>query len=99
MVIEDAVPDPPDEATTQPGDLWLLGGHRLLCGDNAKPEDVDRLLHAWFGNLARVLLPGRAFYLWGGYSKFTCPDNGEAHTNDTFATCRVRADDLIATKE
>jgi DNA modification methylase len=26
------------------------------------------LLHAWFGNLSRVLLPGRAFYLWGGYS-------------------------------
>src|SRR5262249_1853453 len=26
------------------------------------------LLHAWFGNLSRVLLPGRAFYIWGGYS-------------------------------
>jgi len=25
-------------------------------------------LRAWFGNIARVLLPGRAFYLWGGYS-------------------------------
>ena len=40
----DAVPDPPDEAITQPGDLWLLGKHRLLCGDSSKPEDVDRLL-------------------------------------------------------
>ena len=40
----DAVPEPPDEATTQPGDLWLLGDHRLLCGDSSKPEDVDRLL-------------------------------------------------------
>jgi DNA modification methylase len=143
----DAVPEPPDEATTRPGDLWLLGKHRLVCGDSAKAEDVDRLLdgavihlantdppynvkveprsnnaiaaglsslegtthhqkldverfpekaipttqklrpkdrplandflsdeefarllNAWFGNLARVLLPGRAFYLWGGYS-------------------------------
>jgi DNA modification methylase len=155
----DAVPDPPDEATTRPGDLWLLGTHRLLCGDSGKPDDVDRLLggapvhlintdppynvrveprsnnaiaaglssfpggrplrkicrsgaighhqqldldrhpekatpttkklrakdrplendfvtdeeferllHAWFGNLARVLLPGRAFYIWGGYA-------------------------------
>jgi DNA modification methylase len=25
-------------------------------------------LHAWFGNLARVLQPGRAFYIWGGYA-------------------------------
>ena len=40
----DEVPEPPDEATTQPGDLWLLGEHRLLCGDSSKPEDVDRLL-------------------------------------------------------
>jgi ParB-like chromosome segregation protein Spo0J len=142
----DSVPEPPDEAITKPGDLWLLGKHRLLCGDSAKTEDVDRLLagadihlvntdppynvkveprsnnaiaaglssfetthhqkldfvrhpkkaqpttqklrakdrplendfvsdeefrrllHAWFGNLSRVLLPGRGFYIWGGYS-------------------------------
>ncbi len=40
----DAVPEPPDEPTTQPGDLWQLGKHRLLCGDSSNPEDVDRLL-------------------------------------------------------
>jgi DNA modification methylase len=40
----DDVPLPPDEATTQPGDLWILGDHRLLCADSSEPEDVDRLL-------------------------------------------------------
>ena len=40
----DAVPEPPDEAITQAGDLWILGDHRLLCGDSAKAEDVERLL-------------------------------------------------------
>ena len=142
----DEVPEPPDEAITQPGDLWILGEHRLLCGDSSKPEDVDRLLagasiqlvntdppynvkveprsnnaiaagnssftsyhhqqldlarhpekskpthrklrakdrplendfvsneefdrllQAWFGNIARVLEPGRGFYIWGGYA-------------------------------
>jgi DNA modification methylase len=132
----DDVPAPPDEPVTHPGDLWVLGRHRLLCGDSGKAEDVDRLLggepvhlvntdppynvkveprsgnaiaaglssfeasptagpagarklrardrplandfvtdeefgrllHAWFGNVARVLLPGRSFYVWGGYS-------------------------------
>jgi DNA modification methylase len=142
----DDVPAPPDKATTNPGDLWLLGDHRLLCGDSSKPEDVDRLLEgasiqlvntdppynvkveprsnnaiaaglssftnthhqgldlarhpgkakptqkklrakdrplandfvtdqqfdvlldAWFGNMARVLVPGRGFYIWGGYA-------------------------------
>jgi len=161
----DEVPEPPDEAITQPGDLWVMGEHRLLCGDAGKQEDVDRLLdgqsvhlvntdppynvkveprsnnaiaaglssfgkhglmhhqsfdlhrmekrsrsryhamdvatgaqsgkpthkklrpkdrplandfvsdeefdrmlHAWFGNISRVLAPGRAFYIWGGYA-------------------------------
>jgi len=40
----DEVPAPPDEATTQPGDLWFLGEHRLLCGDSSDPQHVDRLL-------------------------------------------------------
>ena len=43
-VTEDGVPEPPDEAITKPGDLIVLGNHRLLCGDSSKPEDVDRLL-------------------------------------------------------
>ncbi|QEL20688.1 DNA modification methylase [Limnoglobus roseus] len=147
LVDPDDVPLPPDAAETHPGDLWVLGDHRLLCGDSAKPEDVDRLLagapvhlvntdppynvkveprsnnamaaglssfagtthhqsldverhpgkakptqkklrakdrplandfvtdaefdrllDAWFGNVARVLLPGRAAYVWGGYA-------------------------------
>jgi DNA modification methylase len=40
----DDVPLPPDAAITQAGDLWVLGNHRLLCGDSSKAEDVDRLL-------------------------------------------------------
>jgi DNA modification methylase len=40
----DEVPAPPDEAITQPGDLWILGEHRLLCGDSSNPAHVDRLL-------------------------------------------------------
>lgn len=35
------------------GDLWLLGEHRLLCGDSTKSEDVDRLMG---GELADLLL-------------------------------------------
>ena len=143
----DDVPAPPDEAVTQPGDLWILGDHRLLCGDSSSQVDLDRLLggqtiqlvntdppynvkveprsnnaiaaglssfkgtthhqsldvarhpekskptqkklrakdrplandfvtdeefdkllDAWFGNIARVLDPGRGFYIWGGYA-------------------------------
>ena len=152
----DSIPEPPDEPITQRGDIWVLGNHRLMCGDSSSVEDLDRLLDgvpihlcntdppynvkveprsnnaiaaggsglphsekngnkrgtrthhqsfdvarqgekkrttkkmrpkdrplendfvtdeafdallaAWFGNIARVLLPGRAFYIWGGYA-------------------------------
>ncbi len=42
----DALPPEPDDADVyvQPGDLWQLGEHRLLCGDATNPQDVARLL-------------------------------------------------------
>jgi len=130
----DEVPAQPDEAITKRGDVWVLGKHRLMCGDSSIDEDVDcllegkpvqlvntdppynvkveprsanaiaaglssfgrseqarptdkklrakdrplandfvsaekfdHLLRAWFGQIGRVLEPGRSFYIWGGY--------------------------------
>ncbi len=40
---DDAIPEDV-EPTTKPGDLWLLGDHRLRCGDATKVEDVERLM-------------------------------------------------------
>jgi len=34
----DEAPEPPEEPVTKLGDLWLLGDHRLLCGDATHPE-------------------------------------------------------------
>jgi len=40
---EDAVPDVPEAAVTVPGDVWILGKHRLLCGDATQFESYDRV--------------------------------------------------------
>jgi DNA modification methylase len=46
----------------------LRAKDRPLENDFLSDEEFNRLLHAWFGNLARVLEPGRSFYIWGGYA-------------------------------
>ena len=40
----DDVPETPEDPTTKPGDLWILGNHRLLCGDSTNPQHVERLM-------------------------------------------------------
>ena len=41
---EDEVPDPPEDPVSRPGDLWVLGNHRVLCGDATVLADVERVL-------------------------------------------------------
>jgi DNA modification methylase len=41
---EDAVPEAPESAVTAPGDVWLLGDHRLLCGDSVQLDVVEKVL-------------------------------------------------------
>ncbi len=160
----DDVPLPPDAATTQKGDVWLLGEHRLMCGDSGSATDVDQLLggavihllncdppynvkveprsnngfvagettfhplpvtsgqrgkqvkattaqmrakdrplkndsvsdddfalmlRAWFGNAARVLIPGGGFYAWGGYTNLANYPNALAECGLYFSQAIV----------
>ncbi|MFA7455667.1 MAG: site-specific DNA-methyltransferase [Desulfobulbaceae bacterium] len=41
---DDEIPPAPENVITQPGDLWLLGEHRLLCGDSTDPAAYERLM-------------------------------------------------------
>lgn len=49
----DEVPEPPADPITKPGDIWLLGKHRVMCGDSTVITDVERLMD---GGKADLLL-------------------------------------------
>jgi DNA modification methylase len=42
---EDAVPDVPDEPKTKLGDIYILGNHRLMCGDSCSITDMKKLVN------------------------------------------------------
>lgn len=46
------VPEPPDEAVTQAGDIWIIGKHRLICGDCRDSATVARLFDGARANMA-----------------------------------------------
>ena len=48
---DDEASEPPEQPITRPGDLWLLGGHRLLCGDATVLADVERVLDGGLADL------------------------------------------------
>ena len=41
---EDEVPEPPPEPITKLGDVWILGNHRLMCGDSTSIDAVEKLM-------------------------------------------------------
>jgi len=68
-VTEDEVPEPPAEPITKAGDLWILGEHRVLCGDSTKRENVAILMS---GDLAKLVVtdpPYGVDYQGGVFSK------------------------------
>lgn len=62
---EDAVPDEPAEVITKSGDIWLLGGHRVMCGDCTNTEQRAQLLD---GATPEILLTDPP-YCSGGFQE------------------------------
>jgi DNA modification methylase len=62
---EDEVPETPVDPVSRPGDLWLLGPHRLLCGDATVTTDFDRLMAGQKADLCFTDSPYNVDYAGG----------------------------------
>ena len=60
LVDEDEVPKLQDEPVTKPGDVWLLGKHRLMCGDSTDGRSVAILMEGRFADLVFTSPPYNA---------------------------------------
>ena len=72
-VEEEEIPEVPAEPKTKPGDLYVLGRHRLLCGDSTNPEGVERLMDNKKANLVITSPPyfnQREYSFWESYEAF-----------------------------
>ena len=49
---DDAIPETPVDPVSRPGDLWILGNHRLLCGDSTMLSDVEKLMGGELADMA-----------------------------------------------
>lgn len=47
-IVEDEVPEVPDEPKAKYGDIYILGNHVLMCGDSTKAEDVEKLMRGGY---------------------------------------------------
>src|SRR5665213_377680 len=67
LVDEDAIPELVPTPVTALGDVWLLGEHRLLCGDSTVPESVERMMA---GELADLIFTDPPYNVdYEGYTK------------------------------
>ena len=67
---EDEVPEAPSEPITKPGDIWVLGKHRLMCGDCKSLADVDKVVNGRKINLVVTSPPYAAQREYDASSKF-----------------------------
>jgi hypothetical protein len=80
----DDVPEVPVAPVTQPGDLWLLGDHRVLCGDSTAADAVSRLCGGERADLVFTDPPYNVDY--EGYTEEKLEIQSDRMTRDAFKT-------------
>lgn len=89
----DEMPDIPVEAETKPGDLWLLGEHRLLCGDSTKIEDACTVMDGRLADLCFTDPPYGVAYV-GKTKEALTIENDELSGDDLDRLIRLAFDSV-----
>ena len=87
LIDDDEIPEV-EEAITQAGDLWILGEHRLFCGDATRKEDVEMLMD---GQKADMVFTDPPYALFGnstGVAGITDDKMVKPFFRDIFNACR-----------
>ena len=71
---EAELPEVPVVPTSRPGDLWILGNHRLLCGDATVVTDVERLMNGQLADMAALDPPYNVDYANAAKNKTIAKD-------------------------
>jgi DNA modification methylase len=79
---EDVAPPVPEFAITEPGDLWILGNHRLLCGDATSRDTVEQLMGGQKADLVFTDPPYNVDY--EGYTEEKLTIQGDRMTPEQF---------------
>jgi DNA modification methylase len=79
---EDAVPEVPEEPITREGDVWLLGRHRLMCGDSTSIDHLQQLCDGQLVDMWLTDPPYNVAYEGGTKEKLTIKN--DSMPNDTF---------------
>lgn len=93
-IVEDEMPEPPEEPRTKLGDVYQLGRHRLICGDSTDVNVIDRLMDGVKADMVMTDAP---------YGINAVGDNGEVGANFGIAQkgkyTKIIADDTTETAQ
>jgi len=84
----DEVPEVPDEPVTKEGDVWLLGKHRLMCGDSTSIDAVDKLMDGQKADMVFTDPPYNVDYSGRGKNNLGAIQNDAMGAEDFDKFCR-----------
>ena len=93
LIDDDEIPEV-EEAITKSGDIWLLGEHRVLCGDATKKEDVEQLME---GKKAELMLTDPPYNIGFTYNSYN--DDKDDSEYESFCSAFYQLSKTISNKQ